>query len=156
VPAQARAKMSPGSMCPPPLPCGRAATINTRARSKTGLGSAILLERTLGKKTPKYAPQMRPHFMAKLLKKGTKSYVLTASKVNIWRRLLPIYTMSCGKLLAACYIDFMGHSQAQRLGETVLLPCGAALPNRFAKAAMTEQMADPAVNAPNDAIIRLY
>ncbi|HRI89705.1 MAG TPA: NADH:flavin oxidoreductase/NADH oxidase family protein [Candidatus Hydrogenedentes bacterium] len=36
------------------------------------------------------------------------------------------------------------------------MPCGAILPNRFAKAAMTEQMADPHTNAPNDQIIRLY
>ena len=42
------------------------------------------------------------------------------------------------------------------LDRPLLLPCGTPLPNRFAKAAMTEQMADPATNAPNDAIIRLY
>ena len=42
------------------------------------------------------------------------------------------------------------------LSQPAELPCGGKLPNRFAKAAMTEQMADPATNAPNDAIIRLY
>jgi len=45
---------------------------------------------------------------------------------------------------------------ANVLAQSVQLPCGVVLPNRFAKAAMTEQMADPATNAPNDAIIRLY
>ncbi|NUM53359.1 MAG: NADH:flavin oxidoreductase/NADH oxidase family protein [Candidatus Hydrogenedentes bacterium] len=42
------------------------------------------------------------------------------------------------------------------LSASLALPCGVSVPNRFAKAAMTEQMADPATNAPNDAIIRLY
>ena len=42
------------------------------------------------------------------------------------------------------------------LSQPLKLPCGATLPNRFAKAAMTEQMADPTTNAPNEAIVRLY
>lgn len=42
------------------------------------------------------------------------------------------------------------------LSAPLRLPCGVELPNRLAKAAMTEQMADPATNSPNDAIIRLY
>jgi 2,4-dienoyl-CoA reductase-like NADH-dependent reductase (Old Yellow Enzyme family) len=42
------------------------------------------------------------------------------------------------------------------LAQPLRLPCGVELPNRFAKAAMTEQMADPATNAPNDTINRLY
>lgn len=42
------------------------------------------------------------------------------------------------------------------LGRPFALRCGVTLPNRFAKAAMTEQMADPRTNAPNEGHIRLY
>lgn len=42
------------------------------------------------------------------------------------------------------------------LGRPLALRCGATLPNRLAKAAMTEQMADPTTNAPNERHIRLY
>ncbi len=41
------------------------------------------------------------------------------------------------------------------LAAPLTLPCGAVLPNRLAKAAMTEQMA-ASDNAPNDRIVRLY
>ena len=43
------------------------------------------------------------------------------------------------------------------LGEPLTLPCGAVLPNRIVKAAMTEQLADKAKgNAPTPTLIRLY
>lgn len=42
------------------------------------------------------------------------------------------------------------------LAQPLTLPCGAVLPNRFSKAAMTEQMADPATNSPNARHERLY
>ena len=41
------------------------------------------------------------------------------------------------------------------LASSFTLPCGAVLPNRIAKAAMTEQMAT-STNAPTDAIVALY
>lgn len=41
------------------------------------------------------------------------------------------------------------------LGQSLTLPCGHVLPNRFIKGAMTEQMSD-AQNAPTDTLIRLY
>lgn len=45
---------------------------------------------------------------------------------------------------------------ASILAHPLPLPCGAQLPNRFVKAAMTEQMADPATNSPNESLIRAY
>ena len=42
------------------------------------------------------------------------------------------------------------------LGDTLHLPCGLVLPNRIAKAAMTECLADPRTNDPNVRHERLY
>lgn len=42
------------------------------------------------------------------------------------------------------------------LGSPLGLPCGLVLPNRIAKAAMTECLADPRTNDPNDRHVRLY
>ena len=44
---------------------------------------------------------------------------------------------------------------AATLAEPLTLPCGAVLPNRLAKAAMSEQLADRS-NRPTDALARLY
>ncbi len=42
------------------------------------------------------------------------------------------------------------------LAKPLTLPCGQTVPNRLCKAAMTEQMADPRTNAPNERHLRLY
>ena len=47
-------------------------------------------------------------------------------------------------------------TRGEVLGRPLALPCGAVLPNRLAKAAMTEQMANPETNAPDEGHIRLY
>src|SRR5687767_6021497 len=41
------------------------------------------------------------------------------------------------------------------LGKSLRLPCGAALPNRFAKSAMSEQLGDRH-NGPTEELVRLY
>ena len=38
----------------------------------------------------------------------------------------------------------------------LVLPDGLALPNRLAKAAMSEVLADPATGAPTERLVRLY
>eukprot|EP00008_Paramoeba_atlantica_P004605 CAMPEP_0201488096 /NCGR_PEP_ID=MMETSP0151_2-20130828/16859_1 /ASSEMBLY_ACC=CAM_ASM_000257 /TAXON_ID=200890 /ORGANISM="Paramoeba atlantica, Strain 621/1 / CCAP 1560/9" /LENGTH=451 /DNA_ID=CAMNT_0047873315 /DNA_START=66 /DNA_END=1421 /DNA_ORIENTATION=- len=43
-----------------------------------------------------------------------------------------------------------------KLNEPLLLPCGVSLRNRIAKAAMTEGLADPNTNLPNENHFRLY
>ncbi|MBC7977213.1 MAG: NADH:flavin oxidoreductase/NADH oxidase family protein [Myxococcales bacterium] len=42
------------------------------------------------------------------------------------------------------------------LASPLVLPSGATLPNRIAKSAMSETLADPETHAPNDELIRLY
>jgi 2,4-dienoyl-CoA reductase-like NADH-dependent reductase (Old Yellow Enzyme family) len=42
------------------------------------------------------------------------------------------------------------------LASSLALPSGATLPNRLAKSAMSEVLADPETNAPTDPLIRLY
>lgn len=42
------------------------------------------------------------------------------------------------------------------LAAPLTLPCGAVLPNRLAKAAMSEALADPATGAATDELVRLY
>ena len=42
------------------------------------------------------------------------------------------------------------------LGAPLALPSGATLPNRLAKAAMSEVLADPETQGPTDELIRLY
>ncbi len=46
--------------------------------------------------------------------------------------------------------------EAPDLASPLCLPCGLVLPNRIAKAAMTECLADPRTNDPNDRHVRLY
>lgn len=46
-------------------------------------------------------------------------------------------------------------TQSIELRDAVSLPCGATLPNRVGKSALSEQMSD-AENRPTDAIVRLY
>ena len=45
---------------------------------------------------------------------------------------------------------------SQLLGSPLVLPSGASLGNRLAKAAMSEVLADPETNAPTDELIRVY
>jgi 2,4-dienoyl-CoA reductase-like NADH-dependent reductase (Old Yellow Enzyme family) len=43
-----------------------------------------------------------------------------------------------------------------QLGSSLTLPCGATLPNRIAKAAMSETLGDPATGGPTDGLVRVY
>eukprot|EP00292_Cryptomonas_paramecium_P011738 CAMPEP_0113671214 /NCGR_PEP_ID=MMETSP0038_2-20120614/5580_1 /TAXON_ID=2898 /ORGANISM="Cryptomonas paramecium" /LENGTH=306 /DNA_ID=CAMNT_0000587341 /DNA_START=216 /DNA_END=1132 /DNA_ORIENTATION=+ /assembly_acc=CAM_ASM_000170 len=47
-------------------------------------------------------------------------------------------------------------NQSSKLGTPFTLPCGLTVPNRIAKAAMSEQLADPRVNVANAGHFRLY
>ncbi|KAB2897061.1 MAG: NADH:flavin oxidoreductase, partial [Kofleriaceae bacterium] len=42
------------------------------------------------------------------------------------------------------------------LAAPLVLPSGVSLPNRFAKAAMSEVLGDPETGAPTDALVRVY
>ncbi len=47
-------------------------------------------------------------------------------------------------------------SETPRLSDPLPLPCGVTLPNRIAKSAMSELLADRATGEPSDGLVRLY